>query len=837
MQLILLQPTNSRKCRDGKYVKNGSFILAGLFSIENCERSDISLLSILKMEAMVYAIEQVNLQFKNNLFGFVIYDASIGSDFDLISHSILDLVYSIKDFPPIIRPTLCKCLNKENFMLKTLGLIGPGETASAVYLQKVTSFIPNLPIISYSATSAKLSEKSSYPKFFRTVPPDVFQVKAFTDFILKFKWTYVSILVSDNDYGRDGMEELKISFSKNNICIGVEAVLKEAYNQKEYGDVISYLNNSHTKVVVFWGSISSLKSLWEDVKNRGLHNLTWIISDANQMNSWFMDFKESFNGTIVLVVPTLGVDENFRDYFLNLTYKDANPWVKRMFENFDKVESDIQDNLKVRDLNYKFDFTLAKFVQIAVSVYVNAFFKYQEHYCASGGCEPTYIINRERFFNRIKDVDISMNQNMSFYFDQNQDPQIAVYEFSFVTSTKFILIANWSSVEKLRLINDSLNTYLTFASTCSEPCPPGKYAVYNQQKPCCWICQQCSEGHVKADIGQHECIKCPYEQYPDPEQALCNKLTRVYVRILDKNKLTYAMIGVCFSILGATASGVVLLTFIIKRNTPVVRSTNIPLSLVQITGHFLLFVLPLLFIGEDNFWKCATRTYADGVIFFAMISLIFVKIHSLVAMFGAFRKLTKKDKLQMRLKEMTVFFCTILIYAVMIFVIHVIYPLSVTEHIDTTALNIYKHCDSEPFSIADLCCMVLILVMCIFQLIRGRKLPGKFNDAKLISFAMFTSIILKLIPIPMGFYLRDPYSRTLMLWVVSNASNFLLLAILYFPKIKVIWFQPKKNSVQVFRKVCFLKIQKSITRKSSVAPPNSTVSASYVNNFASIAES
>jgi ABC-type branched-subunit amino acid transport system substrate-binding protein len=66
-----------------------------------------------------------------------------------------------------------------------------------------------VPVISYWATSDELSDKSEYKYFSRTIPSDMLQVKAIVDFLDYLNWTYVSIVYTDELYGRSGFELLK----------------------------------------------------------------------------------------------------------------------------------------------------------------------------------------------------------------------------------------------------------------------------------------------------------------------------------------------------------------------------------------------------------------------------------------------------------------------------------------------------------------------------------------------------------------------------------------------------------------------------------------------------
>lgn len=67
-----------------------------------------------------------------------------------------------------------------------------------------------IPQISYASTSAKLSDKSRYDYFARTVPPDFFQAKAMAEILRFFNWTYVSTVASEGDYGETGIEAFEL---------------------------------------------------------------------------------------------------------------------------------------------------------------------------------------------------------------------------------------------------------------------------------------------------------------------------------------------------------------------------------------------------------------------------------------------------------------------------------------------------------------------------------------------------------------------------------------------------------------------------------------------------
>ena len=66
-----------------------------------------------------------------------------------------------------------------------------------------------IPVISYSATSYELNDKTQYEYFSRTIPSDLSQVQAIVEFLQYFNWTYVSAVYTDDPYGTYGMKLLK----------------------------------------------------------------------------------------------------------------------------------------------------------------------------------------------------------------------------------------------------------------------------------------------------------------------------------------------------------------------------------------------------------------------------------------------------------------------------------------------------------------------------------------------------------------------------------------------------------------------------------------------------
>lgn len=106
-----------------------------------------------------------------------------------------------------------------------------------------------IPQISYASTSAKLSDKTRYDYFARTVPPDFYQAKAMAEILRFFNWTYVSTVASEGDYGETGIEAFEQEARMRNICI---ATSEKVSNESESKETESNKNESNETFFFFF---------------------------------------------------------------------------------------------------------------------------------------------------------------------------------------------------------------------------------------------------------------------------------------------------------------------------------------------------------------------------------------------------------------------------------------------------------------------------------------------------------------------------------------------------------------------------------------------------------
>ena len=210
------------------YHHDGDVVLGGLFGLHYTVTYAEACVfiretqSLKRVEAMVYAINRINAD-ETLLPGI-----DIGFDiYDTCYYDIVTLGRSM-NFVPDSSGEICTCTNDTKtggsggiICCEITPLVGiVGAERSECSIQSATLLgLHQTPVISYLSTSDTLSNKNVYPYFLRTVPPDRYQVSVIVDILLRFDWTYVSFLYSDDEYGQNAYAEFTTQSQQAGICI------------------------------------------------------------------------------------------------------------------------------------------------------------------------------------------------------------------------------------------------------------------------------------------------------------------------------------------------------------------------------------------------------------------------------------------------------------------------------------------------------------------------------------------------------------------------------------------------------------------------------------------
>lgn len=192
-----------------------------------------------------------------------------------------------------------------------------------------------IPQISYASTSAKLSDKSRYDYFARTVPPDFYQAKAMAEILRSFNWTYVSTVASEGDYGETGIEAFEQEARLRNICIATsEKVGRSNSKRSSYEAVVRQLQQKpNAKVAVLFLRSDDARELLAAAARLNASFL-WVASDGwGAQESIVKGNEATADGAITLELAAHAIP-NFNQHFMTLRPENnaRNPWYRDFWE-------------------------------------------------------------------------------------------------------------------------------------------------------------------------------------------------------------------------------------------------------------------------------------------------------------------------------------------------------------------------------------------------------------------------------------------------------------------------------------------------------------------------
>ena len=184
----------------------GNITLGGLFPVHfpgkqgPCSNFN-SLRAMQEIEALLYSVDKINADDK------LLPNITLGvKAFDTCGDATSALNSAVKEFVLGNSWNTNEQCNEHEYPVAAV--IGPGYSYEAVHITPFLNLF-EIPLISYSATSAELSDKSKYEYFSRTATSDDHQIPAIIELLVYFNWTYVSILYTDESYGTGGYNGLK----------------------------------------------------------------------------------------------------------------------------------------------------------------------------------------------------------------------------------------------------------------------------------------------------------------------------------------------------------------------------------------------------------------------------------------------------------------------------------------------------------------------------------------------------------------------------------------------------------------------------------------------------
>ena len=482
-----------------------------------------------------------------------------------------------------------------------IGFIGSETSHSTDYISSFTSFT-DLPIISYWATSIGFNDRQLYPRVFRTISDDGQLALVLVEVLKKLEITFVSIISTDEQYGRSGRHELLKYLKEAGICVDIDIQIQLPMRATLPKDIITdvikrekLMGVRQTYIIFAWSDIATV--ILEQASIQKFHNATWLLSSFNSISNGELIDPEVLDGAIT-AVANAGIYHDFYQHFWgHLSSKTPHILPDWTY----KYESEMGSKTvfeKVNDMTTKY--YLAGYVRNAVFAFGTSILNYIKNRNYTGGkCANDQFEAKDYFENYVSNMSfkgingewISFNRNGALNY-----PHFRVYDI-------FRHPQDILRFKEIAKTNDGTLTYMknrthwvskeitgnpnTRQSTCSSStCRAGEMPFMDIGPLCCWVCRKCDSGFAKEDKGLQQCTRCP-SNYSDPSRQTCLVFHRVKMSdygIIYIVFLSFTVTGICLSVL-------LVLLIIRYRTEKFVRAMDIKKSLFQIHVQLVLFLV------------------------------------------------------------------------------------------------------------------------------------------------------------------------------------------------------------------------------------------------------
>lgn len=183
-----------------------------------------------------------------------------------------------------------------------VGLIGAASSSVSMAIASGPAKSNKVPQISYSSTSAALSNKTIYPYFLRVVPPDSVQGLAVANIINEMGWSHIATLATSDDYGAGGIGILEDSAKD----LGIDVLASEKFipGATDIKTQLQNIKDSGAKIIainVIVGDAITIFSQSGDLGITAENGYVWVGTDGNTQATVFENstaIKENMQGMI-----------------------------------------------------------------------------------------------------------------------------------------------------------------------------------------------------------------------------------------------------------------------------------------------------------------------------------------------------------------------------------------------------------------------------------------------------------------------------------------------------------------------------------------------------------